>query len=496
MDVEAIEHFGQQLLSEKSPLAQEIYDNAARKNIIGTSELLYVFYARHHRFGTLMAQAVRNQLKTTEPMDIFTPGKGGLAAELLQLTFRTPASIRYTQLAFESVIEEADCADTRDPQSLMDLAKQYFRSVDEYSALSPLEMKEAFMAITTEVSKHLVQKIKKNGEFVSENTKISCQQRAGLLLRSLAWKHYAFPAFKEAALKSQFPIKRSVIKFLNKFILFTLNGDIAPLRRFFDRYHDPKAFEKKARKYAEKCRMLVYSTGVKMSKPEGIKAQRGAFFITSASEVAQREETRAVALFNLFQTAYTYRLCEFTQNMEPKAISDLKSKLLARKRTTSRVSRTPSLSSMLNALPDLRAIDVSTVDAMDESSQDNDRPQQADEDWDADSDDSDSPRSMSAKAGGRTRNSLTTTDSISRSSSGSNPSCKPVSTSSLSAITESEEDFDSGAELKRPKNEKIDLGLSMAEVMDVKLRTVDREATVADVLCKGMVVAILLRQFG
>jgi hypothetical protein len=154
-------------------------------------------------------------------------------------------------------------------------------------------------------------KSRKNGEFVSDNTKLSCKQRAGLLVLGLVWKKFRFPVFKEMALRSQFAIKRPVIKFLNKFMMFTLNGDVAPLRTYFDRYHDPKAFETMARKYADKFRTSIYATAAKLARKDGIKAQRGATVITSASEVAQREEIRAVALFNLFKVAHTYRLCEF-----------------------------------------------------------------------------------------------------------------------------------------------------------------------------------------
>jgi hypothetical protein len=64
-------------------------------------------------------------------MDICTPGKGGLAAELLSLAFNSLAAKRFTQILFAPVIEEADVADIRDPQSLMDLAKSYFRSLSD-----------------------------------------------------------------------------------------------------------------------------------------------------------------------------------------------------------------------------------------------------------------------------------------------------------------------------------------------------------------------------
>jgi hypothetical protein len=150
---------------------------------------------------------------------------------------------------------------------------------------------------------------------------------------------------------------------------------------------------------------------------------------------------------------------------------------------------------MLQALPDLKAMDGSTIDAMDESSQDKDDDQiWENDDLEGDSQDSDSPRSLSTTASGEVVHSMARNDSASKSSSGSTPSRKTGSVSALTAISETDEDADSSSDAK--KIDRLKLGLSMAEVMDVKLKMVDRESTVADVLCQGMVVAILLRQFG
>lgn len=178
---------------------------------------------------------------------------------------------------------------------------------------SPLELREVALCLAKHVSSRFVREIKKNGEYISPKIKSSCRERAMLLLFHLVNLRMLFPAIRQCYAKSDFPIKRNVIKFITKFISLVATGDIASLNKYFRRSPDPESFQRLTLKYAEKCRQMVVKFMPRYTDEKAIKAQRGAVTITLAEELLMREEIKAHILWALFQSAYTYRLCSYVR---------------------------------------------------------------------------------------------------------------------------------------------------------------------------------------
>jgi hypothetical protein len=176
-------------------------------------------------------------------------------------------------------------------------------------------LREAALVLITNVSHKFIRDIKSSGEYASPKVKASCRERAKLICFNEINVRILFPTIKRcAALSEHFSIKRSVIKFLIKFLRLVGTGDIAPLQKIFRRSSNPAGFEKDAIHYANKCRTHMIDHMDRYTNELGIRAQRGAANTARGTDRLVREEVQASALFSLFQTAYTYRLCKFVSS--------------------------------------------------------------------------------------------------------------------------------------------------------------------------------------
>lgn len=156
-----------------------------------------------------------------------------------------------------------------------------------------------------------VHDIKSGGEFVSENSKLACKERATLIAFNLINEAVLFSTMKTFADRSEFPLKRTAIKFLTKFISSVATGDTDPLNKYFKRHANPELFEQEALRYAQKCRSSIFAVFGRYTDENAFRAQRVA--ATRSSNLHIREDVKANVLFALFETAYTYRLCKYVR---------------------------------------------------------------------------------------------------------------------------------------------------------------------------------------
>lgn len=438
MDVlKSVEEFRELLLRKKHKLADEIYLNAEKKSIENAHQQLYSFFNSHGKLGSALAWITKRQLRHSLPGELFIADRGGLAGRLIVRAMESLAAKKFSNTLIETMMDDMDTATIKDMLSCLDLCKLYLKSVVDSAEACPLELREAMTCLARQTGLCLIRDIKtrakSRGVSVTDDDKARCREKAYLAMFVLVNRNVIFPAVKAAAAKNPLPIEKNVQEFFYSFVEFVATDDIEPLKPLFSKSKDSAGFERLARSYAQKWKPRIIAAMVEYTDLGSLRAQRAVAHRSAKAHIGIRDEMMASALAGIFETAHTFRLCKYTQQLPPKPVLQLRQQLLAQKRAESQRS--------VRSRSETEDSEIS---------------------------------SSSSRRRGKSSSSLTASTTSSSTSS----------TGDIDPFDGAEEDPD------------LALGRSIAPIADLKLKNETKETTIGDAMGEGLVVVSLLRQFG